>query len=384
MPNPASSNDVVKVPVLLGPSLALAKVPIVTGFIPAGLLIPDNYTIPYLDSRTGNGYQRPPQEARVNELSVDLRKHRVDVPTSVLLNIREGGIHQEDGNSYLLVRSGGTARRQKEVGKFYIVDGQHRILALKRLIEEFDADLWSRFPLPFVCMIGGTEHAEMEQFYLVNSKAKSVRTDLAYELLYQRSDNAAVMEGLIDRGQDWQVHGQRIAHDLSDSSPVWRGLIRFAAAEKKSTILPSASLVTSLKPVLSSLYFKSLDNESQVKIIDAYWRGIRGVLPEAFDKPSDYTLQKGIGAIVMHTILVPVLEIARSQGKLLTEPETYAGILKTALENLQGDDSSGALVTGGDFWRTAPRGAAGSYSSSAGRRVLIAKIQSRLPKITTT
>ena len=76
------------VPVIMGPTLIRADVPIVTGFLPAGALIPDNYVVPHLDPRTGRGYQRLPQEARINELATDLRKGRVDLPTSVLLNIR--------------------------------------------------------------------------------------------------------------------------------------------------------------------------------------------------------------------------------------------------------------------------------------------------------
>src|ERR1700742_4584515 len=63
-------------------------VPIVSGFMPISVLIPDNYSIPTYDPRTGKGYQRPSQDARVNELAADLRKKRVDLPTAILLNLR--------------------------------------------------------------------------------------------------------------------------------------------------------------------------------------------------------------------------------------------------------------------------------------------------------
>ena len=43
--------------------------------------------------------------------------------------------------------------------------------------------------IPFVCVLGASEREEMEQFYVVNSTAKSVRTDLAYDLLKQRAEN---------------------------------------------------------------------------------------------------------------------------------------------------------------------------------------------------
>jgi DGQHR domain-containing protein len=369
--------------VVLGPKLIRADVPIVCGFIPAGALIPDNYFIPHRDPRTGRGYQRLPQDLRVNELATDLRKGRVDLPTSILLNVRtrEARRALHDGVLDLRVFTGQGSRTVPD-NKFYVVDGQHRILALKRLIEEFDAERWSKYQIPFTCMLGATEEEEMDQFYIVNSKAKSVRTDLAYELLHQRAQDPDVLEQLVERGRDWQVYATDLVKRLSEDSSVWRGAIRFASMEKGDTIMPSASMVTSLKQIVGSAFFKSMVADQQVKIIDAYWRGIRKVLPEAFEEPSEFALQKGVGVMVMHTVLMQVVEIARSKGLPLAEPDTYETVLKSALETLQGDDSRGNVVTGLDFWRAAPLGAAGSYSSSAGRRVLIAKIQMLLPRAT--
>jgi hypothetical protein len=104
-------------------------------------------------------------------------------------------------------------------------------------------------------------------------------------------------------------------------------------------------------------------------------------MPEAFDEPSEFSIQKGIGVTVLHMLLNQVVEIARSRGDSMSEPGTYARILRDALEQVEGENASGDPVAGGNFWRAAPVGAAGSYSSSAGRRVLIAKMQQRLPKI---
>lgn len=371
-----------RIPVVPGPKLIRADVQIVCGFIPAGALIPGNYHIPYLDPRTGRGYQRLPQDARVNELAVDLKKGRVDLPTSVLLNVRnrEAKRALKDGHLDLSFIVGADGNPVPDT-KFYVVDGQHRILALKKLIEDGDAERWSKYQIPFTCMLGANEDEEMDQFYIVNSKAKSVRTDLAYELLYQRAQDPSVMEALIERGKDWQVQAQAIVKRLNEDSPVWRGKIRFAAMEKGDTVMPSASMVTSLKPILGSTYFRALAADQQVKVLDAFWRGVRTILPEAFDEPTKFSLQKGVGVIVMHTVLMQVVEIARSKGMPLVEPDTYASVLKNALETLQGDDATGNPVVGLDFWRAAPLGAAGSYSSSAGRRVLIAKIQTVLPRI---
>jgi hypothetical protein len=231
-------------------------------------------------------------------------------------------------------------------------------------------------------MLGADEREEMEQFYTINTKAKPVRTDLAYELLSRMAKtDGSVIDALAEKGQDWLVRATDLVKRLNETSPPWRGRIRFAAMEKGGTILPSASLVTSLKPLLSSSYFGMLAPDQQVQILDAFWRGLRKIMPDPFDEPSNYALQKGVGVIVLHTALVSVLELIKSQGQPVLDADSYEAVLAGPLTNLQGDDSFGSPVSGEDFWKVAPHGAAGSYSSSAGRRVLIAKIQSSLPRV---
>jgi DGQHR domain-containing protein len=351
-------------------------VPVVSGFIPAGALIPDGYAIPAYDTRTRQGYQRQPQEARINSLANDLRKGRTDLPTAILLNLRgidvKIALHQDH------------LRLSGEDGKplrFNVVDGQHRILALKKLIEE-DADRWSPFLIPFVSFLNADDREEMKQFYIVNSTAKSVKTDLALTLLRSLAEgDPEVYEALQERGKQWQVDGQGLVEKLANESRIWRNRIRLPSMEKGETTIPSASLVTSLKPLLASPYFGRLRVDHQMKVLDAYWHGIREVLRPAFDVPEEYTVQKGVGVIVIHAVFPHVLECVRNRGLSTTEADAYRSVLDGAINQLQGENNSGELITGTDFWASAPRGAAGSYSSSAGRRVLIAKIQQLLPTI---
>lgn len=367
-----------KIPVTVGPKLTKSGTPIVTGFISAGTLAPDNYVVPSFDPRTGKGYQRPPQANRVNELANDLLKGRVDLPTAILLNVRGRDVQAALKEGCLDLKTLAGSGKYK----FHVVDGQHRIRALDKLIQEESKELWSKFEIPFVCMLGADEREELEQFYVVNTKAKPVRTDLAYELLSQRyKTDATVADALAEKGQDWIVRAQAITKRLGDDSPPWRGRIRFAAAEKADTILPSASMVTSLKPLLTSSYFGMLSVDQQVEVLDAFWRGLRACMSEPFDEPAAFALQKGVGVIVLHAALVSILELVRSEGMSVLESESFQSVMNEPLRGLQGDDSNGVPVAGVDFWRVAPRGAAGSYSSSAGRRVLIAKIVSSLPRV---
>ena len=95
------------IPVTVGPKLRSGVLSI-AGYIPAGAIVPQNYKIPYHDSRTKKGYQRPPQDSRINELVADLRKDRVDLPTAILLNLRDQNAKKavRHGLFYLNARTG--------------------------------------------------------------------------------------------------------------------------------------------------------------------------------------------------------------------------------------------------------------------------------------
>ncbi len=363
------------IPVVLGPRL-FSGAQLIVGFMPAGVLVPGGYIIPAYDTRTKQGYQRVPQEARINSLAADLRKGRTDLPTALLLNIREVSPKNAlDGNSLRLADPDGRPFR------FHVVDGQHRLLALEKLIAE-DAERWSHFLVPFVSFLEADDREEMKQFYVVNSTAKSVKTDLALALLRSLSEgDPDVYAALQERGKQWQVDGQTLVERLAGESRIWRNRVRLPGMPKGETTIPSASIVTSLKPLMSSPYFGRLKPDQQMRVLDAYWHGIREVLRPAFDEPEAFTIQKGIGVIVMHAIFPHVMEIVRSRGMSTSEPEVYKSILLEALTQQQGENNAGEPVSGVDFWASAPKGAAGSYSSSAGRRLLTAKMQQLLPHI---
>jgi DGQHR domain-containing protein len=342
------------------------------GAMTAGVLV-KHFFVPRRDSRHKTGYQREVTTARVNRLVKDLKDGRVDLPTSILLNLREynPAIHLTNGRECLNLFPG---------DRLYVVDGQHRAAALQKLVDE-NPDRWSQFQVPFVCMLGAQEPEEIKQFYVVNSTAKSVRTDLALDLLKQRAETEpGLVDALIERGEMWKVKGQKITEELANT-PIWRGRIRFPGDAPGDSTLRSSGMVASLKHVLSSPFFSQLAESQQVRILDAYWRGVKKVIPEAFEEASDYVLQKATGVLVMHDLLVLAIEYVRSTGRSLVEPEPFADALETALSQLEGDNSNGEISRGADFWLSGPDGAAGSYSSNAGRRVLVAKLRGSLPEI---
>ena len=368
------------IPVTMGPTLR-GSIATIVGAMPVRVLVPGNYEIPQRNTLKKEGYQREVSRARVNKLVADLQKTRVDLPTAILLNLRDasvGDLLTRGSDGELLMREYENGRS----GPFYVVDGQHRLEALRHLAED-NGEKWGEYLIPFVCMIGASVRQEMEQFYVVNSNAKSVRTDLALDLLKQRAESdRGIMESVFERGEKWKVDGQTIVERLPQDSPVWRHRIRFPNTPKNETTLSSAAMVTSLKALLGTPYFGAINLDNEIKILDAYWRGIREVLPEAFeDEPWAYSIQKGSGVTVLHAVLIQVLEYIRSKGQSVTEHTSYRDAMKSALENLEGDTPNGDVVRGVDFWRAGPEGAAGAYSSNAARRVLIAKIKLQVPEI---
>jgi DGQHR domain-containing protein len=371
----ATQVGAVTVPVLDAPALR-SGTPVVAGVIPAGTLVA-RHVVPHRDYTRKTGYQREVSTARVNRLVADLKTGRVDLPTAILLNIRNF-----DRMSHLAESGGGKVLRLGPEDRFFVVDGQHRVEGLRRLVEgEDQPDKWAGFEIAFVCLLGADEREEMRQFYVVNSTAKSVRTDLALDLLKHLAEaDPGVMEGLIERAEDWKVRAETLVEELSRHSPVWRGLIRFPGQASGDATIGNSGMVGSLKQLLATPFFGQITTDNQVKVLDAYWQGLRKILPEAFESPSEFVIQKSTGVQVMHTLVISVIEFVRSKGWSVVEPESYANALGDALAELQGDTRDGNVVAGIDFWRAGAEGAAGSFSSNAGRRVLTAKIRSKLPR----
>jgi DGQHR domain-containing protein len=367
-----------KISVISGQKL-VSDVPTIVGAVPFRHLHERLFT-PWRDARTKVGYQRKPTQSRILKLMMEIRRARVDIPTAILLNARH------DSWQAALLKSDkpdcGTFDLSAYTGELSVVDGQHRLAAFSSLIEE-DDEKYGDVKIHFVMMLGADENQELEQFYIVNSTAKSVKTDLAFDLLKQRADqDGRVMTGLIESGQDWKVEAQSIAEMMAASSEIWRERIRLANEEKGITTIPSASFVNSLRKFLSYPLLKNVPLNQKFEILEAYWRGIRSAMPEPFRNVQKYTLMKGIGVWAMHEILPEIAELVRSGGDSLKEDENYSELLRPMLEQLDGENKEAELVRGPDFWLTAPKGgAAGSYSSSAGKRVLISKLRNGLPDL---
>ena len=336
----------------------------------------DRYQIPHKVHKDSEGYQRNPSRSRVKNLARDLIKGYVDLPTAILLSVRDRDLTPQLDSSgrYILSLPSNGAQ------PFYVVDGQHRLEALKLAMAEDPEGKWSDFKIHVVIMFGADENSEMDQFHTVNSNAKSISTDLAFDLLKTLAvKDDAFKKYTVEKGMDWKTISQELTEMVSRRK-AWKGKIRFANEAKSKTLIKSNAFVSSLRRALEQENFAKYTFKQRADIIDAYWQGIGIVLPPCFASPNDYNIQKTVGVSIVNFILPRVLSYAQDSGSPLTEPETYANILRETLTELTGDNRLGGEAVGAEFWRVGVSGASGVYTNFAGRRVLTAKITGDLAK----
>ncbi len=340
------------------------------GTLKLGELV-DRYQIPKRVHARDEGYQREPIKRRVKKLSLLLRKRMVDLPTAILLSVRGRKLYprlDSSGRYILALPANGTT-------PFYVVDGQHRLEALKNAMDVDPDGGWSDFMVPAVIFFGADKGVEMDQFHTVNSNAKNIKTDLALDLLKARAQKDDAFRKYLDgEGVGWKVDAQDLTERVAKRE-MWKGRIRFSNEPKGSTLINSNSFVTSLRRAIEQENFATYLPEERADIIDSFWQGIGRALPECFKTPDEYNIQKTVGVYVLHYLLPTALSYAIRLRKSVLEPNTYYEIFGETLRELSGDNQVDGEAVGSDFWKVGTEGASGTYSSGAGQRVLREKIR---------
>ncbi|WP_433464074.1 DGQHR domain-containing protein [Spirillospora sp. CA-128828] len=346
------------------------------------------------DSR--DGYQRAPVTTRVRKAARYYDEKRGRMPNPLLINIRKKDMDEERAAVVVDFDQAGYERAVREGGSWigtgriafaedlelWIYDGQHRAGGLNQLLAE-QGGAYEDFPVPISLTLGLDQGEEMREFFEVNTNAAPVKTDLAWELLTKMAeDDPELREMLAAEDRDWVTRAYSVVDELEKLEGPWKG--RFQEANRRKTrgdgvTIPKPQFARSLKPVLDMPLFKRAEADKIAAVINAYWTGIRQVMPEPFEEPTDFVLQKGNGAVALHRVLPQVIEVVRSTGGGLGQPHLYADVM-VDLPTLEGEvvDNEGqrAIRSGADFWRVSS--VASGFSGDAGRRRLSLLIQSRL------
>lgn len=245
------------------------------------------------------GYQRDISKSRAKEFSRFIRRKGAISPLSILINVRENVLKYNDG--YLDIPDKAT---------LWIVDGQHRIEGLKDAIEE-NID-YEEFDVP-VIITNLESFEEATNFVIINKTQKGVRSDLAERFVHKFVKKLGVQkvqellsEGIMKKvlkGAEWRPQAIDIVDNLNKIDGVWKFKIRSPNEVKADTIVRQKSFTDSLEPILKDDFFKRLDIETLTKILTNYWDALKGVIPEAFEDPNEYVIQKTTGVFVFNGML---------------------------------------------------------------------------------
>ena len=266
------------------------------------------------------GYQRSVETNRVNRFAGYLKQDLAISPTVLLVNDRDGGCKYDDESGELTFDT--------EVPMF-IFDGQHRKDGyIKAVMEQSKL---GTFPVFVVITVGIDKRREMEQFQVINGTAKGVKTNLVIEIKANLHDDAYGAKNPKDAKKIACNHAMHFVN-FREGSP-WRGTIIMASQTKvkkselrenpeleNQRILGSASFIESLGPVYDYLDQHGMwgsgtsvtvekRGERMADIVIELWKAIRELMPEPFEAPKDYLLQKSIGCLAIHRVLQYLLKV---------------------------------------------------------------------------
>lgn len=292
---------------------------IFSGILPAEDLIEattiDHYRSYLRPDDPTQGYQRPPERTRITKIGSYLINNIVSddqgngnglFPTAVTLAARKTLEYNEETLQLVLPLD----------EKLQIVDGQHRIEGLRYAIAEKGEEYLKDFPIPFVVMETPDRIVEMNQFRTINGTAKQVRTDLVNAILTATASTHG--DTFVPDKDKWRVVVTHVVDRLdNDKDSPWNGLILMAdetgsPTGSESKVVRATSFMTSLKPVYEALeYFRFLKDRPDLKgksdmvydVVAPFWSALMEVVPEAFEEPNQYVIQKTPGLFSLHKLL---------------------------------------------------------------------------------
>jgi DGQHR domain-containing protein len=325
------------------------------------------------------GYQRAPMASRLREMANFIQEPDAILPLGGLLNARtdrEGAygsvleFEPDDGGDGP-IQSGWLTIPARAV-PLYIVDMQHRLYGIERAIYEDGREDLKEFPVVLTIADGLSKLEEMEQFEIINTTQKKVRTDLARRLMSMQLIDPDVALKLDQRGKKWEARGAKVADWLNHNSEIWRG--RILPPNKSKREMPTAlaretSFVTSLKPILQTPVFQRMDDDQVATLVDRYWHAVREIWPDAFARPDDHLIHRTSGIFSLHLLMPEVFELARADGRSPTV-ERMVEVMKDWKK------------LGEDFWARDNEEGAARYGTSMGAFTrLAAYLRRSLPNL---
>ena len=266
---------------------------VILGFAPAKLLFAVSFA-DVLNEDTRQGYQR-----RFNEKhSLDFRKY-IHEPNSTTIPLTFN-LRPRSDNGWRLHEVGpGKAILQIEptAGKVMVqVDCQHRLGFLDNV----------EISLPFMSFLNLDQHAEMEIFSVINSKAKGLNNSLL-------DFHAAAMA--TDLGKDRPELFVALQLNSNSESPWYQQLD--LGGKSTSGLRRRASLRTMQKAIkkflTQSRIMRSETPESAAETVISFWAAVATVLPDQWKSPRAFLINKGIGVYALMSIAADLYSESHGQ-----------------------------------------------------------------------
>lgn len=238
------------------------------------------------------GYQRNPDEKRIKKIAKFFIRKDAIMPVAGLANIREKD-RVKYSNGKLTVPDG---------IKIWVVDMQHR---MKGIIEAKELGYLknAQFNFPVVITEGLNQINEAAQFYVINTKSKKMGVDLTRRLLIE---NDAIKD--IADVKEWEIIAVRVTIELNKAfrNNPWYGAILEPNSERSLPhIATEKSFVPSLRQLLISGNYKQY--KKVAKRLANFWLAIKENLPEAFEEPKKYLIQKTPGIFAFNFFIAPII-----------------------------------------------------------------------------
>jgi len=315
------------------------------------------------------GYQRFPSQNRIEKLKkyIQVETQSPIFPTTLLVNARTPvEFKSESGDTGELVIN----------QKLYIIDGQHRIEAFKDMMQnESLRSKYGYMELPIVILSNFKYIEEVEHFFIINSKQKKIKTDLAQRIFLELGKDDIDTKLIADKDK-WQMVGVKVVDSLNDDpSSIWYQEIILpddASDVRREKLISQNSFTKSLKQFFTggTKRWDFPDGNSSGKkilkeltdILENYWKMIKGIYPESFTEKKKSILFKTVGVYSLHLILAEYM----SKHPQMAIKDIISD-LKELFEYARDENRFTP-----EFWQSGNKEArekgmnAGAYSSSAG------------------
>lgn len=356
-------------------------IPYLIGYISAKDLV-ENHKIPYFSIKKGStGYQRQPNKKRIAEYAKKIATSPLDFPTLVLLNLR----NEKQINFY---KNSVLTYTPDHNNKLFVVDGQHRVLALQTAMDIADAkgdnEMYERvcnLQIPFGLTITESVLNEMVLFYEVNNFAKSVSANIrtAIETMRAKLGDKGTRIAMEQSGEDWKVIADHILLSVTnDYDNVWFNRIKYDNTNPLKPNVGNFAMSKYLKNIINSNEAEMASEgrvDFSLSVFNAYWKAFEIASPNAFgeDNAKNYSIQTAMGADVFMRLWPFIKDwIVKTEQteQNLKDAKTYVPALKKIIKNSNGEDKNGEYQEGLNYWLVGS--AAGAQGSGEGGKLSLA------------